>query len=64
MANIQDITGQHYQNYQGLSPLDDLDAFIGNINKPEPICGFCPDQSRALIINHFDHANVTVKQHI
>ena len=64
VANIIDITNTHYKNYCGYDVDDDLKEFVDNIGKPEAVCGFCPDASQAIIINHFDKTNVIVKQKI
>jgi organic radical activating enzyme len=64
VANIIDITNTHYKNYHGYSINDDLQEFINNIGKPETVCGFCPGETQATIVNHFDKNNVIVKQKI
>jgi len=64
VANIVDLTNHHYANYHGYSPEDNIVEFINAINKPEAVCGYCPDQARAIVVNHLDLKNVTVKQKI
>ena len=64
VANIIDLTGIHYADYHGYTPDDDLLPFVNAINKPELVCGQCPDHSQAIIINHLDLKNVKVKQKI
>jgi len=64
VANIIDLTGSCYADYAGVDPEDDLLPFVNAINKPESVCGQCPDQSQAIIINHLDLKNVKVKQKI
>jgi hypothetical protein len=62
VANIIDLTGVNYKNYQGFKSTDNLIEFINNINCPELVCGQCPDQKNAVIIDHFDTKNVIIKQ--
>lgn len=64
VANIIDLTGTHYADYRGYGPDDDLLPFINAINRPEPVCGQCPSQTQAVIIDHMDFKNVKVKQKI
>ena len=64
VANIIDLTKQTYKDYQGYSTADNLEEFITNIGKPESVCGFCPDQNQAVVVDHFDEKNVIVKQKI
>ena len=61
MANVIDISGENWFNYNGYDVTDNIAEFIANINKPEPVCGQCPDLSQAVIINHFNKDNVIVK---
>ena len=58
VANIIDITNENWFGYKGYDVDDDLKTFIDNINKPETVCGQCPDQKQAVIINHLDKKNV------
>jgi len=60
IANLMDIDKQNTYHYQGLGPNDDLYSFIKNINKPESICAMCPEDLDHSV-NHFDKANVIVK---
>ena len=64
IANLIDLTGNSYANYQGVSPTDNIESFVSNIGRPENVCGNCPDQTQAVIINHFNIKNVVVKQKI
>jgi organic radical activating enzyme len=61
VANIIDITGQNWFDYQAVDIHDDLEQFVKNIGQAESVCGQCPDQSQAIMINHFDPENVVVK---
>ncbi len=64
VANIIDLTGTNYAGYRGVGADDDLVDFVNAINKPESVCGQCPDQTQATVINHMDLKNVKVKQKI
>lgn len=64
VANIIDITGSYYKDYQGYGVDDDLQEFVSNIGQPEAVCGFCPDSTQATVIDHFNKENVIVKQKI
>jgi len=61
VANVIDISGENWFNYNGYDVTDNIAEFIANINKPESVCGQCPDLSQAVIINHFNKDNVIVK---
>lgn len=61
VANIIDITGDNWFDYQAIDVDDDVEAFVKNIGQAEAVCGQCPDRSQAVIINHFDLENVVVK---
>jgi MoaA/NifB/PqqE/SkfB family radical SAM enzyme len=64
VANAMDLTGENWFNYKPCEGEQDIDEFISNINKPESVCGQCPDSTQAVIIDHFNKDNVTVKQNI
>jgi hypothetical protein len=61
VANAMDISGKNWFNYQPLDIDGDIEGFISSIGKPEPVCGQCPSQQQAVIINHFDKKNVKVR---
>ena len=61
VANIMDITGENWYNYKPCVGADDLPKFISGINIPETVCGGCPSNDSAVIIDHFDKENVIVK---
>lgn len=61
VANTIDLTGENWFDYDGYDVNDDLAEFVRNINRPEPVCGQCPDHTQAIKINHFDKRNVDVK---
>lgn len=61
VANVMDITDENWFNYHAVAVDEDLSEFISNINKPEPVCGQCPAQSQAIIIDHFNKNNVKTK---
>jgi organic radical activating enzyme len=62
VANAIDITGKNWYNYKSVGPEDELEYFVKNIGVPESVCGQCPELSNAVVIDHFDIKNVTVKQ--
>ena len=62
VANIIDITGENWYDYQAVDVTDDMAAFINNIGRPESVCGQCPDSSQAVVIDHFAKENVVVRQ--
>lgn len=64
IANIIDLTNETYKDYRGYSIDDDLTAFVANIGKPESVCGYCPDRAQAVVVDHINIQNVTVKQKI
>jgi hypothetical protein len=61
VANAIDISGENWFNYHAYDVTDDLTEFISNIGRPETVCGQCPDQQQAVIIDHFDINNVKTK---
>jgi hypothetical protein len=61
VANAIDISGENWFDYRAYDINDNLAEFVSNINKPETVCGQCPDQQQAVIINHFDIKNVKTK---
>jgi len=63
VANIPDLSPEYFPDQQGLNPEDDLTDFLLHIGKPESVCAQCPEQHQAVVIDHFDIKNVTVKQH-
>jgi hypothetical protein len=60
VANIIDITGENWFNYQAIDIHDNIETFVANIGSPEPVCAQCPD-SMHTSIDHFDQENVIVK---
>lgn len=61
VANAMDISGENWFNYHAYGVDDDLQEFINNIGKPETVCGQCPEQQQAVIIDHFNIDNVKTK---
>jgi hypothetical protein len=61
VANAIDISGENWFDYRAYDVNDNLAEFVSNINKSETVCGQCPDQQQAVIINHFDINNVKTK---
>ena len=61
VANAMDISKENWFDYKAYDIGDNLAEFINNIGKPELVCGQCPDQQQAVIIDHFDINNVKTK---
>lgn len=61
VANILDIIGDNWFDYHAVDVHDDIKEFMQNIGCPESVCGQCPDQTQAVVINHFDKENVIVR---
>lgn len=61
VANTIDLTGNSWYGYHGYDADDDIKHFVSNINKPEPVCGQCPDREHAVVVDHFKKENVIVK---
>jgi organic radical activating enzyme len=61
VANTIDILGENWFGYKGYGINDDISELVSNINRPESVCGQCPDRKQAQVINHFDIENVHVK---
>lgn len=64
VANIIDLTKEQIEGYEPCKNADTLDEFVNNIGQAEKVCGRCPEQATAKIINHFDKKNVIVKNKI
>lgn len=64
VANLMDLTGEDFYGYQPITDSTGLDDFIKHIGRPESVCAWCPAQSQATVIDHFDVKNVTVRQKI
>jgi len=60
VANIIDITRENWFDYQSFDINDDIEFFVANIGKPEPVCGQCPD-SMNTAIDHLNRKNVIVR---
>lgn len=64
VANIIDVTKHNWNNYEACSSTEQLEHFVSAIGKAEAVCGQCPDNFSQHTYNHFDPANVYVKQKI
>jgi organic radical activating enzyme len=62
VANVMDITGKNWFDYEPCEGAAHLDKFVADIGVPESVCGQCPNRSQAVMINHLDKINVVVKQ--
>jgi organic radical activating enzyme len=61
VANTIDLTGERWFDYKGYTIDDDIEEFVKNINRPEPVCAQCPDSKHAVIVDHFDKRTVVAK---
>lgn len=61
VANVIDLTGNTL-DYPVCDNPEKLAEFVRGIGCPEKVCGLCPTQSQAVVIDHFDIKNVQVKQ--
>ena len=64
VANLMDLTQQDFYGYRPVTDAHGLEEFVQQIGCPESVCAWCPAQSQATIIDHFDIKNVTVKNKI
>lgn len=64
VANAIDLSGENWFDYTPCGGADTLEQFIAGIGRPEFVCGQCPNRQQAVVINHFDENNVTVKHTI
>ena len=62
VANLIDYLGENWNNYKSCERGEDLDAFVKQIGCPESVCAQCPDNTNAIIFDHFDKENVRVKE--
>lgn len=62
VANVMDITGKNWFDYEPCSDAVHLDRFVAGIGVPESVCGQCPGRSQAVVIDHLNTINVIVKQ--
>jgi MoaA/NifB/PqqE/SkfB family radical SAM enzyme len=62
VANLIDYLGENWNNYKSCDQAEDLDAFVNQIGCPESVCAQCPDNTNAIIFDHFDKENVRVKE--
>lgn len=62
VANVIDITGKNWFEYESCGSANQLDKFVSNIGKPETVCSQCPARSQAVVVDHFNINNVIVKQ--
>lgn len=64
VANLMDLTQQDFYGYRPIKDSLGLAEFVENIGCPESVCAWCPAQSQATVIDHFDIKNVQVRQKI
>jgi organic radical activating enzyme len=61
VANLIDVVGQNWNNYEPCANADQLAEFVADIGRPESVCGQCPDQHDQHVYDHMDPKNVYVK---
>lgn len=61
VANAIELAKENWFNYHPVEDLTGLQDFVDRIGKPETVCGQCPNQAQAVIIDHFDSRNVDVR---
>jgi hypothetical protein len=59
-----DLTKEDFYGYQPVTDAQGLAEFVAGIGCPESVCAWCPAQTQATIIDHFDIKNVQVRQKI
>lgn len=62
VANLIDMLDENWNNYKSCDSHKDLPQFIKLIGQPESVCSQCPDNTNAIIFNHFDRGNVRVNE--
>ena len=62
VANLIDYLNENWNNYKSCDRGEELDMFVNQIGCPEAVCAQCPDNTNAIIFNHFDKENVRVKE--
>jgi organic radical activating enzyme len=62
VANLIDMLDENWNNYKSCNSHEDLPQFIKLIGHPELVCSQCPDNTNAIIFDHFDRGNVRVKE--
>ena len=64
VANVIDLTGKNWFDYEACAGESGLEEFVARIGRPERVCGQCPERHQAHVVNHLDKNNVIVKQKI
>jgi organic radical activating enzyme len=62
VANLIDYTGENWNSYQACHTWEQLPEFVAQIGCAESVCAQCPENAGQHSYNHFDPANVKVKQ--
>jgi MoaA/NifB/PqqE/SkfB family radical SAM enzyme len=62
VANLIDVTGSNWSDYQPCHDAQNLAEFVSQINQPEKVCGQCPDRRQLHVYDHMDLKNVIVKK--
>jgi MoaA/NifB/PqqE/SkfB family radical SAM enzyme len=62
VANLIDLLDENWNNYKSCDSYEDLETFIKSVGCPESVCAQCPDNTNAIIFDHFDKGNVHVNE--
>jgi organic radical activating enzyme len=62
VANLIDLTGENWNNYQCCETWEELPNFIAQVGKPEKVCAQCPETQSQHSYDHFNINNVKIKQ--
>lgn len=62
VANLIDFLNENWNNYKSCDRHEDLEQFINQVGHPESVCAQCPDNTNAIIFDHFDKGNVRVNE--
>lgn len=62
IANIIDLCNENWNNYKSCATVNDLETFVKSVGCSESVCSQCPDNTNAIIFDHFDKNNVQVKE--
>ena len=62
VANLIDMLDENWNNYKSCANAEELETFVNSVGCPEAVCAQCPDNTNAIIFDHFDKDNVRVKE--
>lgn len=61
VANLIDLLDENWNNYKSCDSAEELETFVNSVGCPEAVCAQCPDNTNAIVFDHFDKNNVYVK---